>query len=67
MPKVVCPECGEEIVLAPEEVLLYSTLHCEECGAMLEIVSEDPVAVATVATTLDEEEYEEFDEDEDDY
>jgi lysine biosynthesis protein LysW len=65
MPKVTCPSCGEEIVLAPEEVLLYSTLHCEECGALLEIVSEEPPAVAAVDSALEEEYEEDYDEDDD--
>jgi alpha-aminoadipate carrier protein LysW len=65
MPKVVCPSCGEDIILAHEEVLLYSTIHCEECGAILEIVSEDPPAVAAVDSTLDEEYDEDYDEDDD--
>jgi len=61
MPKLVCPVCGTEIILAPEEVLIYSTLQCDECGVAIEIVNEDPPEIAVLA-----EEDDEYDEEDDD-
>ena len=64
MPKMLCPECGEGITLAPEEVLLYSTVVCDECGAVLEIVSEDPPTASVVEPPIEEDTFDEdFDED----
>lgn len=66
MPKLVCPECGEQFVLAPEEVLLYSTVECEECGTTLEVASENPLVLAAVGPAFGDDDFEEDDDEDDD-
>ena len=45
---VVCPECDNPITIDADEVEEGETLHCDECGTELEIVSVDPVELALV-------------------
>jgi alpha-aminoadipate carrier protein LysW len=45
---VVCPECDTPIPIDPEEVEEGETLHCDECGMELEVVSTDPLEIAPV-------------------
>ena len=46
MRKVVCPECGGSMMLHPDELTLYSQFECEECGAFLEVVRENPLRIS---------------------
>lgn len=62
---VACPECGEIIMLAAEEVELSSLLVCENCYSTLEITAEDPIQVVVVDVDPDELDEEDFDDDED--
>ncbi|MGH9595368.1 MAG: hypothetical protein ACRD3K_01085 [Edaphobacter sp.] len=45
---VVCPECDNPIVVDVDEVEEGETVQCDECGMDLEIVSVDPLELATV-------------------
>ena len=56
---VVCPECDTPLEIDPEEVEAGETVHCDECGTGLEIVSTDPIEIAAV----DEEGYDDEDDD----
>jgi uncharacterized protein (DUF983 family) len=63
--KVVCPECGEESMFGPDELVLYSRIQCEECGAILEVVDEDPLTLEVAESDLLSEDDELDEEDED--
>lgn len=52
-----CPECNT-ILPAPPDVALYDRLYCEECGALLEVVSLNPLELEYVF------DYEELEEEE---
>lgn len=52
MRKIVCPECGETVMLSPEELALYSQFECGECGTILEVVGEEPLKVEVVGGDL---------------
>lgn len=62
-----CPECNALLSLPPE-LGLYDRIYCEECGALLEVVSLSPLELEYVEDfdELDEEdldwEDEEFEE-----
>ncbi|MFC2079165.1 hypothetical protein ACFLSZ_04215 [Candidatus Bipolaricaulota bacterium] len=61
-----CPVCGEEIHMAEPDTGLGSRILCPECGALLEIVSEEPIEVGVVEPDFfvdDEDEFEEEDDD----
>lgn len=45
---VVCPECDNPIVVDVDEVEEGETVHCEECGLELEVISVDPLELAPV-------------------
>jgi alpha-aminoadipate carrier protein LysW len=45
---VVCPECDNPLTLNTDDVEEGDTLECDECGAQIEIVSADPLELATV-------------------
>jgi len=65
--KVVCPECGEESMFGPDELVLYSRIQCEECGAILEVVDESPLTVEVAESDLvSDSDDDEFDEEDDD-
>ena len=60
----VCPECDNPIIIDADDVEEGETLQCDECGADLEVVSVDPLELASIdeagyddedATPLDEE------------
>ena len=42
-----CPECNAALQVSPE-LALYDRLYCEECGALLEVVSLSPVELEYV-------------------
>ena len=52
----VCPQCEAPIDIEEDEVEEGETLDCPECGAELEVVSTNPVALNA---TLDEDDDEE--------
>lgn len=48
MPKPKCPVCGASIRLAKDEATYGSRVTCSECGALLEVVEEDPLTLEEV-------------------
>lgn len=52
-----CPECNT-ILPVPSDAALYDRLYCEECGALLEIVSLNPLELEYVFDYEDLEEEE---------
>lgn len=42
-----CPECNA-ILPVPPELALYDRIYCEECGALLEVVSINPLELEYV-------------------
>ena len=45
---VVCPECDNPLTIDTDEVEAGEIVQCDECGTDLEIVSADPLEIATV-------------------
>jgi alpha-aminoadipate carrier protein LysW len=45
---VVCPECDNPLTIDTDEVEEGETVHCDECGVEIEIVSVDPLEIAIV-------------------
>lgn len=43
MPSVTCPACGKGFQLGSEEAMLYETVTCPRCDAILEVIDEDPI------------------------
>lgn len=64
----ICPECDNPIVVDTEEVEEGETVHCDECGTELEIVSLEPLELVPVdeAGYDDEEQARVDDEDDED-
>ncbi len=60
-----CPECNA-ILPVPPDVSLYDRLYCEECGALLEVVSLNPLELEYVFEyeDLEDEDFEEWEEEE---
>ncbi len=56
---VRCPECNT-ILPIPPDIALYDRLYCEECGALLEVVSLNPLELEYVFDYEDLEEEEEL-------
>jgi len=52
----VCPECEATIDVEEDEIEEGQTLDCPECGAELEVVSINPVALNVILDGDDEEE-----------
>jgi len=59
MPKAICPVCDASTEI--EEVSLFKHVHCPECGALLEIIEENPLELAEVPEEEGEEAGEEDD------
>jgi len=55
MPEVICPMCDNAITLEEENISLYNHIYCDECGAVLEIVQENPIQLELVEEEMDEE------------
>jgi alpha-aminoadipate/glutamate carrier protein LysW len=53
---VLCPECDSPITIDGDEVEEGETIHCEECGMELEVVSAEPLEIAPVEEGYDDEE-----------
>jgi alpha-aminoadipate carrier protein LysW len=45
---VVCPECDNPIIVDADVVEEGETVQCDECGADLEVVSVDPIELASI-------------------
>ena len=45
---VVCPECDNPLTIDAEEVEQGDTVHCDECGTEIEILSAEPLEIAPV-------------------
>jgi alpha-aminoadipate carrier protein LysW len=52
---VVCPECDNPITVNVDEVEEGETLQCDECGIELEVVSVDPLELASMEAGYDDE------------
>jgi len=48
MPRVICPACRKGINITLDEVNFYGQLICPKCGALLEVVEEDPLKIEEV-------------------
>ena len=48
MRRIVCPACGEALMLSPEELALHSQFECDGCWSLLEVVREEPLKVVVV-------------------
>ena len=46
MPKATCPACNVRISLSQDEAVLFEQVECPQCGALLEVVEEDPLELA---------------------
>ena len=44
----LCPECENRLEINTDEVEEGDSVHCEECGTEIEIVSLDPLEIAAV-------------------
>lgn len=68
MRRVVCPECGEEWTVSPEDLVRDTQLQCEECGSILVVVSENPLKLEVDGESElgDDDEFEEFEDDDED-
>jgi len=62
MSKAVCPMCGAAIEAEFEELRVHDRIQCEECEAVIELLSLDPMRLEWV----EEDEDDDFDLDEDD-
>ena len=62
--RLECPECGEAITLATDEIELGMLLVCDNCYTTLEITAEDPIEVAVIDVDPDELDEEDFEDDE---
>ena len=60
MPQATCPVCGVELRLGKAEAVFGRRLTCPECGAVLEVVEEDPLELEEVLDFQDDFDEEEF-------
>ncbi|MBC7221372.1 lysine biosynthesis protein LysW [Candidatus Bipolaricaulota bacterium] len=60
MPRATCPVCDAELRLSQAEVVFGRRLTCPECGAVLEVVEEDPLELEEVFEFQDDFEEDEF-------
>lgn len=44
----VCPECENRLDINTDEVEEGETMHCDECGTTIEIVSVEPLEIVAV-------------------
>ncbi len=54
---VLCPECDNRLEINTDEVEEGDSVHCDECGTEIEIVSLDPLEIAAVDESGYDEEY----------
>ena len=62
MRTVVCPECGEEWMVASQDLVRGSQLQCDECGSILVVSSENPLKLVVDEASEIGDEYDELDE-----
>lgn len=60
MPRATCPVCDAELRLSQAEAVFGRRLTCPECGAVLEVVEEDPLELEEVLEFQDDFDEEEF-------
>lgn len=60
MPRATCPVCDAELRLSQAEAVFGRRLTCPECGAVLEVVEEDPLELEEVFEFQDDFEEDEF-------
>ena len=66
MTMISCPVCGEEIQVMASGVGLDSRIHCPDCGALLEVASEEPIEVVVVEADFFSDADDEFEDEDDD-
>jgi len=49
MPKATCPACNARIHLSQDEAVLFEQVECPECGALLEVIDEEPLELGEVS------------------
>jgi alpha-aminoadipate carrier protein LysW len=59
-----CPECENELDVELDEVEEGDVIACEECGTEYEVVGVEPLELARVSDSLDEDEVDLLDEEE---
>jgi alpha-aminoadipate/glutamate carrier protein LysW len=59
---VLCPECENDLDLDQGELEEGDVVSCAECGTDFEVVTTEPLELATVASEEDEDEDEDADE-----
>lgn len=52
--QTVCPVCDAQLRLSKTEAVLGRRLTCPECGAVLEVVEEEPLELQEVFDFQDE-------------
>jgi lysine biosynthesis protein LysW len=60
MPRANCPVCEAELRLSKAEAVFGRRITCPECGAVLEVVEEDPLELEEVLDFQDDFDEEEF-------
>lgn len=48
MPRAICPVCEAELRLGKAEAVMGRQITCPECGAMLEVIEEDPLELEEI-------------------
>jgi len=46
--KIICPECRAKSSFQSSELTLFTRIQCEKCGAVLEVIEEDPVELEVI-------------------
>jgi lysine biosynthesis protein LysW len=54
--RVTCPACDAVFEVDGDEIVLYNRFPCEECGALLEVIEEDPVELEAVGEEAESDE-----------
>jgi len=54
MPRATCPVCEAELRLSKAEAVFGRRITCPECGAVLEVVEEDPLELEEVLDFQDD-------------
>jgi alpha-aminoadipate carrier protein LysW len=53
---MLCPECDSVLDIDADDVEEGDAVTCDECGTEYEVVGTDPLEIARVDETIDEEE-----------
>jgi len=54
MPKVICPACEASMGVGKSGLTLGSRLRCGECGALLEVIEDDPIELEWILDDEDD-------------